>query len=90
MEKYSKEDLFINLIIQFQQSALIYLGKVKNPQNNKYEKNIALAEYFISMLKMLQDKTKNNLKENEKENINQIINQLDSYLDNEIKHITST
>jgi ABC-type iron transport system FetAB ATPase subunit len=89
MEKYSKEDLFMNLINQFQQSVLIYLGKIKNPQNNKYEKNIALAEYFIFMLKMLQDKTKNNLNEHEEKNINQMIHQLDSYLNDEIKNGTA-
>ena len=83
MEKYSKEDLFMNLINQFQQSVLIHLGRIKNPQNNKYEKNIALAEYFVSMLKMLQTKTKNNLNLNEEKKISQTINQLDSYYTSE-------
>ena len=77
--QYSHEELFISLIKQFQQSVLIYLGKEKNPQNSKYEKNIATAEYFIAMLKMLQNKTKNNLNNKEAEKINQIVNQLDSY-----------
>ena len=70
MKKYSQEELFLSLINQFQQSALIYLGKIKNPQNNKFEKNIKMAEYFISMLKMIKEKTKNNLSHSEENNIN--------------------
>lgn len=78
MKKYTAEELFLNLVSQFQQSASIYLGKTKNPQNNKIEKNLILAEYFIEMLKMLEEKTKNNLSENEKKNLKQVIDQLES------------
>ena len=78
MKNYSQEELFISLVNQFKQSALIYLGKIKNPQNNKFEKNNTLADYFIAMLKMLQEKTKNNLSINEEKSMSQIIVQLDS------------
>ena len=78
MKNYTKEDLFLNLVNQFQQSASIYLGKIKNPQNNKIEKNLSLAVYFLNMLRMLEEKTINNLTDNEAVNLKKIIKQIES------------
>jgi len=76
MQQLTEEQLFKNLIEQFYQSALIYLGKTVNPQTKKTEKNLFNANYFAGMLKMMLNKTKGNLSFDEKQ-----------VLENYIKHI---
>lgn len=53
--------MFRQLVLQFHSAALIQLGQVKNPQTDKFEKNLDQAKYFIDMLGMLQAKTAGNL-----------------------------
>lgn len=59
MEK--DDQLFVQLLYIFHSSALQALGKLKNPITGKIEKNLDQAKQSIDMLKMLKEKTANNL-----------------------------
>ncbi|MFA4852191.1 MAG: DUF1844 domain-containing protein [Bacteroidales bacterium] len=59
MEK--DDQLFIQLLYIFHSSAMQALGKLKNPLTGKIEKNLDQAKQSIDMLKMLKEKTANNL-----------------------------
>jgi len=59
MEK--DDQLFVQLLYIFHSSALQALGKLKNPITGKIEKNLEQAKQSIDMLKMLKEKTANNL-----------------------------
>jgi len=80
MENVSEEQkmagLFLNLVQQFYQSALIFMGKVENPQTKKKEINKDMARYFIDSLEMLQFKTKNNLSDQENQMLSKIVQEL--------------
>jgi len=80
MENVSEEQkmagLFLNLVQQFYQSALIFMGKVENPQTKKKEINKDMARYFIDSLEMLKFKTKNNLSDQENQMLSKIVQEL--------------
>ena len=80
MENVSEEQkmtsLFLNLVQQFYQSALIFMGKIENPQTKKIEINKDMARYFIDSLEMLQYKTKGNLSEQEDQMLSKIVQEL--------------
>jgi hypothetical protein len=61
----SQEILFMQVVYQNQQLALIGLGKLKNPISNVEEKNLEQAKMAIDILDMLSVKTKGNLSERE-------------------------
>ena len=75
-EEQKNSGLFVNLVQQFYQSALIYLGKIENPHTKKIEKNIELARYFIDSLDMLNTKTKGNLSSEEQQVLQKILQEL--------------
>lgn len=72
----NKELLFIQLIMQNQQMALMSLGKLKNPVTDKLEKNFEFAKMLIDTLDMLKEKTKGNLSEYEEQFINETLKEL--------------
>jgi len=80
MENVSEEQkmtgLFLNLVQQFYQSSLIFMGKIENPQTKKTEINKDMARYFIDSLEMLEYKTKNNLSEQETQMLSKILQEL--------------
>ena len=57
--------LFMQLIIQNQQIALMSMGKIKNPVTHRVERNLEHAKIYIDTLDMLLAKTKGNLSEYE-------------------------
>ncbi|NWG28463.1 MAG: DUF1844 domain-containing protein [Ignavibacteriaceae bacterium] len=57
--------LFMQLIIQNQQIAMMSMGKIINPVTNKVERNLEHAKIYIDTLDMLLAKTKGNLSEYE-------------------------
>ncbi len=72
----SKEFLFIQLVMQNQQIAMMSLGKMENPVTNKTEKNLEYAKIAIDMLDMLKDKTRGNLSEYEDQFLIEAIKEL--------------
>ncbi len=71
-DKKHFDALFIQLILQFQTSAMIGMGKLKNPVTDKIEKNLEAAKLSIDMIDMIKEKTKGNLSEDEERLITQI------------------
>jgi len=53
--------LFMQLIIQNQQIAMMSMGKIKNPVTDRIERNLEHAKIYIDTLDMLLAKTKGNL-----------------------------
>lgn len=72
----SKEFLFMQLVMQNQQIAMMSLGKMKNPVTNKTEKNLEYAKIAIDTLSMLKEKTSGNLSEYEAQFLAEAINEL--------------
>lgn len=60
------ELLFVQLISIFHSSAMVALGKLKNPATDKIERNLEQAKQAIEMLEMLRVKTNGQLTDNEK------------------------
>jgi hypothetical protein len=75
-ENQKLEATFSTLVISIASSAVVNLGLEKNPQTNKIEKNLPVAQYSIDLLVLLRDKTKNNLSDAEKNYLDAIIQDL--------------
>ena len=71
--KLTEQQLFDQLISSLVHSAWVYLGKVKNPMNEKLEKNIDQASVQIDMLDMLFKRMTGNLSEEEEQYLSHII-----------------
>jgi hypothetical protein len=71
-DKNLNDQLFLQLIIQFQTSAWIGLGKIPNPITQKIERDLEAAKLAIDMIDMIKAKTKGNLSDEEERFITQI------------------
>ena len=67
---------FMALVFNFQTSAMIGMGKIMNPFQNKITRNMAEAKQSIDMLDMLERKTRGNLSEDEKRMLQKILTEL--------------
>ncbi|MGD8307634.1 MAG: DUF1844 domain-containing protein [Ignavibacteria bacterium] len=76
MDSETQRKLFLQLILQNQQMALISMGKTTSPVSNKIEKNMTYAKVSIDTLEMLQAKTKGNLSKMEEQYLVEMITQL--------------
>ncbi len=76
MDEDNTAQLFIQLVIQNQQMAMISLGKVKNPISDAFEKNLEYAKLSIDILDMLSQKTKGNLSEYYEKLLTEIVSRL--------------
>jgi len=65
MDDANQNILFMQLIIQNQQIAMMAMGKIKNPVTDKIDRNLEHAKIYIDTLDMLHVKTKGNLSEYE-------------------------
>jgi hypothetical protein len=75
MEQNS-EFLFMQLILQNQQIAMISMGKLKNPMSDNIERNMDYAKMSIDTLDMLLVKTKGNLSDYESRFLNEVLKDL--------------
>jgi hypothetical protein len=57
----SEDQTFTQLLYIFYSSAMVALGKLKNPATDKIERNMDQAKQSIDILEVLKLKTKNNL-----------------------------
>lgn len=57
----SDDQLFTQLLYIFYSSAMMSLGKLKNPATDKVERNLEQAKQSIDILELIRNKTKNNL-----------------------------
>lgn len=84
-EKWTTEMLFIQLVLQNQQMAMMSLGKLENPIAGKTEKNIEFAKLSIDTLDMIKEKTKGNLSEYEQKFLDETLRELKLVYVNETK-----
>ncbi|HPI36453.1 MAG TPA: DUF1844 domain-containing protein [Ignavibacteriaceae bacterium] len=75
-EQITPEMLFLQVVFQNQQLALMGMGKLNNPVTNKVEKNLEYAKVAIDTLDMLVVKTKGNLTTNEEKFLTDILREL--------------
>lgn len=68
--------LFMQLVLQNQQLAMMSMGKLKNPVSDKIDRNLEFAKMSIDMLDMLAAKTKGNLSEYEEKFLTEVIKDL--------------
>jgi hypothetical protein len=67
---------FSTLLISLASAAIMAMGLEKNPHSGQIEKDLSLARFNIDMLKLLKDKTKNNLNAEEAHFLDSAINDL--------------
>ena len=72
----TNEILFMQIVMQNQQIAMMSMGKLKNPVTNSMDKNMEYAKIAIDTLDMLTVKTKGNLSEYEEKFLKEIIQEL--------------
>ena len=75
-ENTTNEVLFMQLVMQNQQIAIMSMGKLKHPVTDKVERNLELAKISIDTLDMLKVKTKGNLSEYEEKFLDEVIREL--------------
>ncbi len=68
--------LFVMLIQQHQQIAMMGMGKIQNPQTEKIERDLSSAKFAIDTLNMLQHFTKGNLPKEVSEYLDQTLTNL--------------
>ena len=74
--KLTEQQLFDQLISSLVHSAWVYLGKIKNPMNDKLEKNVDQASVQIDMLDMLFKRMTGNLSEEDDKYLGHVIREL--------------
>ncbi|BAI81442.1 conserved hypothetical protein [Deferribacter desulfuricans SSM1] len=84
-EKSYFETLFFSLVTTFETNALIAMGKISNPVTGKLEKDLDAAKMNIDILRMIKDRTKNNLSEKEEKHLTAAITNLELNYVEELK-----
>lgn len=64
------------LVLSIGSSTMMALGHAPNPQTDKTEKNLEMAQFNIDLLLVLKDKTKNNLTSEESQFLDFVIHDL--------------
>ena len=59
----NEDQLFTQLLYIFYSTAMVAMGKLKNPATDKVERNLEQASQSIDMLELIKAKTINNLTE---------------------------
>jgi hypothetical protein len=68
-----EHSLFNLLVLSLGNAALISLGIVLEPDSNSFQKDLNSAKYHISLLEMLQEKTKGNLSAEEEKMLTSLL-----------------
>ena len=71
-----KEQLFLYLVGTFHSSARIALGKTENPMTKSTDINIEQATFYVDLLDLIQEKTKENLSDYEEQMLINIVSEL--------------
>ena len=71
-----KEQLFLYLVGTFHSSARIALGKTENPMTKSTDINIDQATFYVDLLDLIQEKTKENLSDYEEQMLINTISEL--------------
>lgn len=76
MPDESQKVTFHDFISMISGSAMVGLGLIPNPMTNKQEIDLRSVQHTISMLEMIQEKTKGNLTQEEETLLEQILHEL--------------
>jgi hypothetical protein len=57
----SEDQLFTQLLYIFYSSAMVAMGKLKNPATDQIDRNMEQAKQSIDILELIKEKTKNNV-----------------------------
>ncbi len=68
--------LFMQLVMQNQQIAMMAMGKIKNPVTDTIDRNLEYAKVSIDTLDMLQARTKGNITEYEEKFLTEALKDL--------------
>jgi len=80
--KEKNTQMFMYLAGSFEMSAMMAMGKLKNPMTDKTERDLVQAQFSIDILDMLKAKTHGNLSEYESKYLDNLLGQLKlNYLD---------
>ena len=74
--KEKNTQMFMYLVGSFEMSAMMALGKLKNPVTGNIEKDMTQAQFSIDILDMLAAKTKGNISEYEQKFLENTLGQL--------------
>ncbi len=75
-ESFPIEADFISFVSTLSMQALVGLGVLPNPLNNKKQEDLNQSRYIIDIIDMLKDKTKGNLSDEETKFIDNILYEL--------------
>jgi hypothetical protein len=74
--------MFMYLVSSFEMSAMIAMGKIKNPVTGTTDRDLKQAQFSIDILDMLKEKTAKNIDEYESRFLENVLGQLKlNYLD---------
>lgn len=76
MTEDNHQILFMQLVMQNQQIAMMAMGKIKNPITDKIDRNLEYAKVSIDTLDMLQARTKGNITEYEEKFLTEALKDL--------------
>ncbi len=80
--KEKNTQLFMYLVGSFEMSAMMAMGKIKNPMTDKTERDMNQAQFSIDILDMLKEKTGSKLSEYEAKYLENTVGQLKlNYID---------
>lgn len=68
--------LFSQVVMMFQQTAMLGMGKIKNPVTDQIERNLEQAGHAIDVLEILKAKTRGNLSEMEQRLLETVLTEL--------------
>ena len=74
--EWSHDELFRLFVLQQQQTAMVFLGKMVHPQTNEITRDLDAARFSIDLLGMLEAKTKGNLQPDEERLLGQVLTTL--------------
>ena len=80
-----KEQMFLYLVGTFHSSARIALGKTENPMTKSTDLNLEQASFYVDLLDLIQEKTKENLSDYEEQMLINTISELKLILIDEKK-----
>jgi hypothetical protein len=72
----SEDQLFSQLLYIFYSSAMVAMGKLKNPVTDQVERNMDQAKQSIDTLELIKAKTKNNLTEQQQRTLEHLLTDL--------------
>lgn len=80
--KEKNTQMFMYLVGSFEMSAMMAMGKIKNPITDKTERDLTQAQFSIDILDMLREKTSGSLSEYEAKYLENTLGQLKlNYID---------